>query len=119
MGRTCFVRGPYDTRGRTAKQGPKSMALSAERRYGYRPPTQNKSAPSSRPGTSRVSANVVCGRVPANVGGGWQGQRGRGLGQSYVVGWGWAWGLGGAWGVQAASVVGRGGFIGTWRGLED
>ncbi|GAA2970483.1 hypothetical protein GCM10010483_13170 [Actinokineospora diospyrosa] len=27
MGWTCFVRGPYDTRGRTAKQGPKSMAL--------------------------------------------------------------------------------------------
>ncbi|GAA2983345.1 hypothetical protein GCM10010483_29500 [Actinokineospora diospyrosa] len=24
---TCFARGPYDTRGRTAKQGPKSMAL--------------------------------------------------------------------------------------------
>ncbi|GLW90607.1 hypothetical protein Aglo03_14230 [Actinokineospora globicatena] len=64
------------------------------------------------------------------------------FGQSYVVGWDWAWGLGGAWGAQAASVVGSGGglgvevwwgegwagkrgrtwrevSIGTWRGLED
>ncbi|GAA2981570.1 hypothetical protein GCM10010483_27100 [Actinokineospora diospyrosa] len=27
MGWTCFARCPYDTRGRTAQQGPKSMAL--------------------------------------------------------------------------------------------
>ncbi|MBM7775013.1 hypothetical protein JOD54_005217 [Actinokineospora baliensis] len=30
MGRTCFARGPCASRGRTAKLGPKSMALSAQ-----------------------------------------------------------------------------------------
>ncbi|MBM7775286.1 hypothetical protein JOD54_005490 [Actinokineospora baliensis] len=30
MGRTCFARGPCTSRGRTAKLGPKSMALSAQ-----------------------------------------------------------------------------------------
>ncbi|MBM7771791.1 hypothetical protein JOD54_001995 [Actinokineospora baliensis] len=44
---TCFAWGPYDSRGRTAKQGPKSVALSAQERYDCRSPTQNRSTPSS------------------------------------------------------------------------
>ncbi|GLW93254.1 hypothetical protein Aglo03_40700 [Actinokineospora globicatena] len=100
MGRTCFAWGPYDTRGRTAKQGPKSMALSAERRYGYRSPTQNKSAPSSRPGTSdfveRRAANVSGGRLRANVVGGRL--EADVVGFSPVVGGGLGLGVGTWWG---------------------
>ncbi|GAA2987960.1 hypothetical protein GCM10010483_35450 [Actinokineospora diospyrosa] len=38
MGRTCFARGPYDTRGRSAQQGPKRLALPRGNATGVVPP---------------------------------------------------------------------------------
>ncbi|GAA2993545.1 hypothetical protein GCM10010483_42500 [Actinokineospora diospyrosa] len=46
MGWTCFVRGPYDTRGRTAKQGPKRLALPRGNATGAVPP--HKTGPPHR-----------------------------------------------------------------------
>ncbi|MBM7772760.1 hypothetical protein JOD54_002964 [Actinokineospora baliensis] len=46
MGRTCFVRGPCATRGRSAKQGPKSVALLLVT-LRVAPPTRINFAPSS------------------------------------------------------------------------
>ncbi|RLK61141.1 hypothetical protein CLV68_1656 [Actinokineospora cianjurensis] len=76
MGRTCFARGPGTARGRTAKQGPKSMALSANDATSGAPP--HKTSPPHRAGLAPADprsvvrptsergawlANVVEGRV--------------------------------------------------------
>ncbi|MCP2271183.1 hypothetical protein LV75_003695 [Actinokineospora diospyrosa] len=68
MGRSCFARGPYDTRGRTAKQGPKSMALPRTTLRLPSPPTHTKQV---RPIEQLAPASPTVQVL------GWQGRRER------------------------------------------
>ncbi|GAA3001906.1 hypothetical protein GCM10010483_53660 [Actinokineospora diospyrosa] len=62
-----FCVGPLRHPWQNRKAGAQKQALPREQRYGCRPPTQNKSAPSSRLGTSDSEERGVIRRAEADL----------------------------------------------------
>ncbi|GAA2968805.1 hypothetical protein GCM10010483_10650 [Actinokineospora diospyrosa] len=87
MGRTSFARGPYDTRGRSAKQGPKSMALPRGNATGVVPPRKG-SPPHRAVGTGGSEERGVERVGWGGPDGGWVGSFG------FRVAGGWHCGVG-------------------------
>ncbi|GAA2970681.1 hypothetical protein GCM10010483_13420 [Actinokineospora diospyrosa] len=89
MGWTCFARGPYDTRGRTAKQGPKRLALPRGNATGVVPHTKQvhpieqlaPATPTVQALSRWAEADLTEGQLtpqgPTVQGLGWQGNRER------------------------------------------